>query len=162
MTLGSVRLECQTASFGIYSEEEAMKQLLILSLAVLLAACVSISVKPVDSKVSIQHVCIEDNPKVVVSDFMQALRDGFDRNGISSEIYTGTKSTNCEYQVTYTANKKWALAGFYLSHAEIRIEKDGRYVASATYNSKGLANGSFTTTKEAIDPVMDEMLKKSP
>ncbi|MBU0622367.1 MAG: hypothetical protein KJ795_11000 [Gammaproteobacteria bacterium] len=137
-----------------------MKQLLTLSLAVLLAGCVSISVKPVDSKVSIQHVCIEDNPKVVVSDFMQALRDGFDRNEISSEIYTGTKSTNCEYQVTYTANKKWALAGSYLSHAEIRIEKDGRYVASATYNSKGLANGSFTTTKEAIDPVIDEMLNK--
>lgn len=119
-------------------------------------------VRPVDPSLAIQHVCIQENPKVVVGGYLQVLRDGFDRHGISTEVFSGGRPANCEYMVTYTAFQHWDL-GLYLTHAEIRIEKDGRYLASAQYHLNGNGGLSLTkwqSTKTKMDPVIDSMLKK--
>lgn len=51
----------------------------------------------------------------------------------------------------------------YLSHAELRIEKNGRQIAYAEYHlvgKGGLSLAKWASTKEKISPVIDELLKK--
>jgi hypothetical protein len=137
-------------------------RLLILCIfaEVFLSACAAVvEVKPANPALAIQHVCIQENPNVAVGEVLQALRDGFDRHGISTEVFKDTKPANCEYMVTYLADTRWEWRVF-LSDAQIRIEKDGRYVASASLHYGKWATGKDQSVKEKIDPLIDEMLIK--
>lgn len=130
--------------------------------AIFLAACTSVTVRPVDPTLTMRMVCIQDNPKVQVSDFVQVLRDGFQRHSIATEVYSGPMPQKCEYVLTYTALRSWDFSA-YLSHAELRIEKGGLQIASAEYHLNGKGGLSLTKwagTKEKMDPVIDELLKK--
>ena len=135
---------------------------LVVVLSFVLSACTSVEVRPPDPALAIKHVCIQENPKVIVRDFVPVVRDGLDRHGISTEVYSGTKPANCEYVLTYTALRSWDFAP-YLSHAELRLERDGRQVAYAEYHLVGKGGFSLMKwqgTKAKIDPVIDELLKK--
>jgi hypothetical protein len=49
----------------------------------------------------------------------------------------------------------------YLSHAELRLEHDGRQIGSATYHFKGEGEflvKKFAPVKRIMDPIIDEML----
>ena len=136
-----------------------------LSIAFIIAigilGCTSVKFRPVDPSVKLSHVCIQENQKVRVSDFLQVLRDGFDRYGITTEVFSGNTPSNCEYILTYTALQSWDLSP-YLSHAEMRIQKEGRQIAYAEYHLKGKGGLSLTKwqdTKTKMDPVIDELLK---
>jgi hypothetical protein len=127
-----------------------------------LSACTSVTVRPVDPSLNIKYVCIQENPKVLVGDFIAVLRDGFERNGIVTEVFTGQKSDKCDYILTYTALRSWDF-GPYLSHAELWLERSGKQVAYAEYhlNAKGgLALTKWAGTKTKMDPVIDDLLKK--
>jgi hypothetical protein len=135
---------------------------LVVGLPFLLTACTSVQVRPPDPALAIKHVCIQENPKVLVTDFVPVVRDGFDRHGISTEVFSGTKPADCDYVLTYTALRSWDFAP-YLSHAELRLEKEGRQVAFAEYHLVGKGGFSLMKwqgTKAKIDPVIDELLKK--
>lgn len=134
----------------------------LVPIALALVACTSVSVRPPDPGLVIKHVCIQEIPKVIVTDFVPIIRDGFDRHGISTELYSGPKLSHCEYVLTYTALRSWDFVP-YLSHAELRIEKDGRQVAYAEYHLVGKGGFSlmkWQSTKAKMDPVIDELLKK--
>jgi hypothetical protein len=73
------------------------------TLALTLVACTAVDVKPVNPSLNLSHVCIQDNPKVIVQDFVPVLRDGFERHNISTEVIFGTPPTSCEYVLTYPA-----------------------------------------------------------
>lgn len=133
----------------------------LLAFALLsLSACTSVNVKPVDPTLTILHVCIEENPKVIVGDFVGVLRNGFDRHGISTEVYRGAKPGHCEYTLSYTALQSWDV-GTYLSHAELRLERGRQQVAYAEYHLNGKGGFSLMKwqgTKTKMDPVIDELL----
>lgn len=134
----------------------------IVVAVLMLAGCTSVTVKPVELSVDLKHVCIQENPKVLVSDFVDVIRDGFDRHGISTEVFSGPTPANCEYVLTYTAIRSWDLSP-YLSHAELRLEKGGRRIAYAEYHLKGKGGFSLTKwqgTRTKIDPVIDELLQR--
>lgn len=130
----------------------------------LLSGCTSVRVHPVDPAAQMLHVCIQENPKVAVDDFVPVLRAGFDRHGISTEVFqVGRRPARCEFVMTYTALRSWDM-GAYLSHAELRIEKAGRAVASAQYHLRGKGGFSLTKwagTKSKMDPVIDQLLTGS-
>ena len=85
-----------------------MNKLLFISLTIITASgCTSINVKSLDPSLKISHVCIQENPKVLVTDFVQVVADGFERNGISTEIITNNTPGECEYTLTYTALRSW-------------------------------------------------------
>jgi hypothetical protein len=118
-------------------------------------------VRPVDTSVKASHICIKENPRVWVSDFVRVLRDGFGRHGISTEVFSGTPPARCEYVLSYTALQLWDFAP-YLSHAELRIEKGGRQVAYAEYHLRGkggLSLMKWQGTRAKMDPLIDELLK---
>ena len=134
----------------------------ILFILLTLIGCTSIEVQRPDPSLGIRHVCIQENPKVKVDDFVTVLREDFYRHGISTEVFSGANPVNCEYILTYTALRSWDMAP-YLSHAELRLEKDGRQVGYAEYHLRGKGGFSVTKrqgTKEKMGPVIDELLKK--
>ncbi len=97
-----------------------MKNIIVLSLVLFLSACTSIKVKEVDPSQQVSHVCIKENPRVIVNDFLPVVRKGFERHGITTEVYQGNKPSYCEYNLTYTALKTWDL-GTYMHHAELTL-----------------------------------------
>lgn len=127
----------------------------------LLTSCTSIRVQPIDRALDLKHVCIQENPKVIVPDFLTVLREGFDRHGISTEVFSGAALDRCEYILTYTALQSWDFTT-YLSHAELRLERKGRKVGYAEFHLTGKGGFSLMKwegTRAKIDPVIDELLK---
>ncbi|WP_066458141.1 Sbal_3080 family lipoprotein [Castellaniella caeni] len=125
-----------------------------------LTACTAITVTPVDRAANLRHVCIQLNPKVQVSDFVDVVRSGFDRHGITTEVFSGDVMEHCEYVMTYTARRSWDFVT-YLVDAELWIRQDGRQVAYAQYHLKGkggFALNKWAGTKSKMDPVIDQLL----
>jgi hypothetical protein len=131
----------------------------VVSLVLVLASCTSIQVQSIDRSIDLKHACIQENPKVIVSDFLTVVRDGFDRHGISTEVFSGAAADRCEYILIYTALQSWDFTT-YLSHAELRLERKGRKVAYAEYDLVGgLSPMKWQGTRTKMDPVIDELLK---
>ena len=141
-----------------------MKKLcvLLVLLAVGTVGCTSINVRPIDAGLKPTHVCIQENPKVKVDDFIQVVRDGFDRYGVTTEVFLVNAPETCKYILTYTALRNWDVAP-YMYFAELRIEKDGKEVGYAEYrlvgDKGGLSLMKFQGTKAKLDPVIDELFK---
>ena len=127
-----------------------------------LSGCTSVRVNQLDpQRHFVHHVCIKENPKVIVPDFPQVIERGLQRHGISSEVYTVKKPKYCEYHLTYTAFKHWDFAS-YLHHAEVRLYRGQTEIADAEYHLNG--KGGFSLTKwqsvgTKMDPVMDQLLE---
>lgn len=137
-----------------------MRRIITLLIIVMISACTAITVIPVDASLNARHVCIQDNPRVTISNFVQIVRDGFQRHGISTEVITNQKPARCEFTLTYTARRSWDI-GTYMSIAELVLMKDGREVARANYHLRGkggLSLNKWASTKSKMDPVIDELL----
>ena len=128
--------------------------------ACLASACTSISVRPVASAPPLGLVCIRENPKVLVSDFVPVVRGALSDHGIRSEVFVGDPARHCDVTLTYTALRKWDFAP-YLSHAELRLERDGEQIGYAKYHLRGNGGLSFLKwrgTQAKMGPVLDELL----
>lgn len=127
--------------------------------AALLSGCTATQVTPLQS--ASDHMCIEENPKVQVSDFVPVLQEGFARHGIETQLYAKIPREQCAYVVTYTARRSWDMVP-YLSTAEIVILGPRRQtLAKANYllrGKGGLSLMKWQGTKSKIDPVIDELL----
>jgi len=138
-----------------------MRYLPLTLVPLLAAGCTSVQVRPLDPALHVDHVCIRENPDVIVKDFLPVLREGFKRHGIATDVYSTIGADNCPYVLTYTALQSWDFA-LYLSHAELRLERDGRQVAFAEYHLKGkggLSVAKWQSVKSKMDPVIDLLLK---
>jgi len=136
-----------------------MQCLARILLLALLPGCTSIIVRPIDARPEMSHVCIQENPKVLVSDFLPVLRDGLSRHGITSEVFLNPAPTHCDFILTYTALRTWDFAPL-LAHAEIRIERHGLQVGYGEFHLRG--GGGYSVykwqgTKTKMDPVIDQL-----
>jgi len=102
-----------------YSSVVTNRVVLLASMLVAFG-CTSVRVQPIDATVALRHVCIEENPKVIVTDFLPVVRDGFDRHHVSTQVYTGDAPPGCDVILAYTALRSWDFAP-YLSHAELHL-----------------------------------------
>jgi len=124
-----------------------------------LGGCTSVKVQPVTASNRIEHICIQDNPKVQVGDFVQVMQEGFRKHGITSQLVRETVPAGCYYTSTYTARRTWDMA-MYMTDAQIDIQKDGVQIASANYHLKGkggLSLNKWAGTREKILPVIDQL-----
>lgn len=133
------------------------------ALAVLaLSACTSVQVQKIDAtQHAIEEVCIVRNPQVAVSDMLSVLESGFMRHGIATRVIANAASFKdvCAYTLEYTAKRSWDITPF-LAFAELRLRKDSKAVAMATYrHSGGFALNKWASTETKLQPVMDELLK---
>jgi len=131
-----------------------------LILSVILAGCTSVEVRPVDGSLKMSHVCIEENPKVIVKGFVSTLENVFEDHLITTEIYKSKKPSHCEFTLKYTALRSWDFAP-YLSHAELRLYRGSVRVGYAEYhlNGKGgLSLVKWAGVKSKMTPVIDKLL----
>jgi hypothetical protein len=135
----------------------------LAGLAILCAAlggCTSVNVKPVSADHRIEHICIQDNPRVQVGDFVSVMQEGFQKHGITSHLFRDDAPAKCLYTSTYTARRTWDMA-MYMTDAQIDILRDGRQIAFANYHLKGrggLSLMKWASTREKILPVIDQLL----
>lgn len=137
------------------------KNIFIIVFLLVVVGCTSIRVQPIDRSANLEHVCIRNNPKVIVSDLLFVLRDGFERHGISTEVFSGQPPERCEFILTYTALQSWD-GSTYLSYAELWLERESKKVGSAEYHLIGKGGFSLMKwqgTRAKMDPVIDELLK---
>lgn len=138
------------------------KNIIVSGIAILLTACTSIQVDPIGPNLNVKKICIEENPKVIVGDFLTVVRNRIEYHGIDTDVYQNRIPEGCEYTMIYTALKTWDL-GTYLHHAELRLEHNGRKVGYAEYhlNGKGgLSPTKWQGTKTKMEPVVDQLLGK--
>lgn len=139
--------------------------IIVVSLLIILSGCTQINVRKIDSKkYAIKHVCIKENQKVNINDFINVLEEKFFEYGITSEVYEErTAPTSCKYIVKYTAKQSWDIS-HYIGYAEINIYDDRRKIGGATYKQSGgsasLSLNKWGTTLEKIGPVLDNLLSK--
>lgn len=139
-----------------------MDRYIALSLVLLLTACTSVDVRPVDASYNLLHVCVEKNPKVIVPDFVSTLEDAFLDHGIETNVYNGLMPDNCEYKLTYTALRSWDFST-YLSHAELRLYKGSERIGYAEYHLNGgggLSLMKWASVKSKMTPVVDDLLSQ--
>ena len=130
-----------------------------------ITGCTAVDVKPVDTSHSLDRVCIEDNPKVIVADFVSTVEDVFHAHGITTEIYTADMPDSCKFKLTYTALRSWDLAP-YLSHAELRLFKvrelkNQERIGYAEYHlvgGGGFALNKWASVKSKMTPVVNQLL----
>ncbi len=134
---------------------------LACSIAIItLSACTSISVQPVDPALNVQHVCIQDNPQVIIDGFVEYLQDDFQRHGISTEVIGTQRPRNCEYVLSYTARRSWDITA-YMSTAAISLTRNGRSIANVNWRLKGKGGMSLTKfkgTESKLDDIVDQLL----
>lgn len=140
-----------------------MKSFLLFSLSVffLLSGCTAVTVNPVDSTLDINHVCIKDcSEECFDGRILYLIQDGFQRHGITTEVYNSELPSECEYNVTYNCERARDRAT-YLRYAEIRLYRKNSQIGNVEYHLKGKGGFALTKwedTKSEIDPLIDELL----
>lgn len=129
-------------------------------LAILLSGCTAVDVRPVDSAHNLQHVCIENNPKVIVAGFVDTVENVFHDHLITTEVYHSAAPDHCQYRLTYTALRSWDVTP-YLSHAEVRLFEGQQRIGYAEYHLRGrgvLDPNKWASVKSKMTPVVQELL----
>lgn len=136
-------------------------RLTIVIAAVSCSACTAVNVRSVDqARHRPQHVCIQENSKVIIGDFLDVVRTHVERHGLTTEVYrTDRTPAQCEYTLTYTARQSWDFSP-YLSVALIELRRGSELVSRGDYRLRGkggLSLMKWQGTEAKIGPVIDEM-----
>lgn len=139
----------------------------LLSIALILVSvgatgCTVVKVQPIGADHHISHICIQNNPRVTVGDFVPVMQEGFNNHGVTSQVVSGSGGPGCDYTATYNARRSWDFST-YLSVAQIAIQRDGRQIANANYhlrNKGGLSLTKWASVRSKILPVIDELFAK--
>jgi hypothetical protein len=129
---------------------------------VALSGCTSIQVEPLAVRPT--KICIEQNPKVQVSDFVSVVQRGLKDRGINSEVFAQVPAS-CEYRMTYVAYRSWDFVP-YLSSADLEVwDSEQRRVGAAHYHLRGkggMSMAKWQGTQTKMAPVLDQLLKDMP
>jgi len=137
-----------------------MKTLSMLALSLYLVSCstVTIDAKAISLQENkIKTICIQKNPKVAVSDFLDAVEHELAVRGIDSKIYLGVKPRDCQFSMEYTAFRDWDIKP-YMDRAIIKIRKNNKIIGSATFNQGyGFGFSKFDSTAKKLGPVFERL-----
>jgi hypothetical protein len=145
-----------------------IKRASIVAAMTLIAGCSILTVvEPIPPQTSISEICILENPKVVISDFLPVVQEGISRHGLRSSVYREVPSA-CEYVLQYVAYQRWDFTVF-MSEASIKLYRDKKLVGTISYETPtGIFGGGganpakWKSTKEKLDPLLDELFKYYP
>lgn len=110
------------------------------------------------------EICIEQNPKVQVTDFVAVVQRGLQERGISSQLYPQVPAS-CDYRMTYVAYRSWDFVP-YLSSADLEIwDKNQHRVGAAHYHLRGkggMSMAKWQGTQTKMAPVLTQLLRNMP
>jgi len=129
---------------------------------VLVSGCTTITVLQVNNASEIKHVCIQDGQQICSDGRMLGvIREGFDRHGIATQVYTGNLPSQCEYNLSYMCERSWDFAT-YLKHAEMRLYKGITQIGYVEYDCGVYSLMKWQSTRTKMDPFIDELLSGRP
>ena len=139
-----------------------MKKILVLTALLLLEACASpvTKVEPVPATETISQLCIQENKKVFMDDFLPEVRRQIEERNIKTEIQN--PESQCKYIMTYDAQWSWDwfwTFSVYLSMAEFSVIKDNHQIGMASYTAN-LGPSAIGQTKNKIRPLLIELFRK--
>ena len=121
-----------------------------------LVGCTAVSVQPVAGLDKSATVCIVQNPKVLVRDFISVVERRFAYHGIKTRLVNDL--TDCTYTMDYTAERSWDFKP-YLDYALLNLRHEGVLMGSAEYRNRGgLTFTKYAGTASKLNPVIDELL----
>lgn len=107
----------------------------LLGAVALLPACaIHQIIEPVEHE-TIEDICVVKN-EAVREEFLTALTEAIEKNGISTQVVQESEADSCPYKVTYTANWGWDFT-IYLTYADIRVWQGDRKIGESEYDSSG-------------------------
>lgn len=139
-------------------------KMLMSAIAVVgLVGCTSVKVTPLSKTEAINHICIQQNDAVKVSDLLPVVQQRLNYHHISSVVFANSRPDNCRYIMNYTARRTWDVVP-YLSSADFTINRDGVIIASANFHLRaggGLSLMKWRGTEYKINPVIDRLVGSS-
>jgi hypothetical protein len=78
-----------------------------------------------------EALCVKENPPVWSKEFLPALREQFERRGITTSVYASDVPNGCRHRAEYDANWSWDLT-VYLVYADIRVYEEHHLIGRAT------------------------------
>ena len=144
--------------------QQLQNQAFSVALTSVTGCAIQTAVRPLPPNRDIAEICILENPKVIIADFLPALQEGIQRNGLRSKVYREVPST-CAYVLEYVAFQKWDFKPF-MSQANISLYSGKELVGTASYKlpngifgGGGINPAKWDSTKEKIDPLLDELFR---
>ncbi|WFP50271.1 hypothetical protein PL263_19530 [Methylomonas sp. EFPC3] len=139
-----------------------MKKLSLLVAVLAAQGCASpvIRIEPVPATETISRLCIKENPKTYMEDFLPEVRAQLAEHAIETELLG--QGGDCPYTMSYEAQWSWDwfwTFSVYLSLAEFSVNKDGRQIGMASYNAS-LGPSAVGRTKNKIRPLLIELFRK--
>ena len=128
------------------------------------SACTSVQVNAVAEQQvnAIQQICIVNNPKVLVTDFVPVVQKRLQHHGIVSRVVEGSEASACAYQLHYSAKRSWDFTP-YMSWAELKLYQNELLIANAEYKLVGKGGLSLTkwqSVETKMTPVIDQLFVK--
>ena len=140
------------------------KTILIVAGGLTVSACTSVQVNAVAEQQvnAIQQICIVNNPKVLVTDFVPVVQQRLQHHGIVSRVVEGSEAAACAYQLHYSAKRSWDFTP-YMSWAELKLYQNEVLIANAEYKLVGKGGLSLTkwqSVETKMTPVIDQLFVK--
>lgn len=140
-----------------------MKKLLILGM-LLLSGCASVGdIRSIGIDDSVDHICIQINPKVIVTDFDKILSNILvEDHGYDTEFYLGDRPSSCRYVIAYTAGRRWALVDIPMIYAKLWMYDGKSLLGTGVYGSRRRAlpmGERWKSVREKLSPVVSSLLE---
>ena len=140
------------------------KTVFVVAGGLAVSACTSVQVNAVAEQQvnAIQQICIVNNPKVLVTDFVPVVQQRLQHHGIVSRVVEGSEASACAYQLHYSAKRSWDFTP-YMSWAELKLYQNEVLIANAEYKLVGKGGLSLTkwqSVETKMTPVIDQLFVK--
>ena len=140
------------------------KTVFVVAGGLAVSACTSVQVNAVAEQQvnAIQQICIVNNPKVLVTDFVPVVQQRLQHHGIVSRVVEGSEAAACAYQSYYSAKRSWDFTP-YMSWAELKLYQNEVLIANAEYKLVGKGGLSLTkwqSVETKMTPVIDQLFAK--
>ena len=140
------------------------KTVFVVAGGLAVSACTSVQVNAVAEQQvnAMQQICIVNNPKVLVTDFVPVVQQRLQHHGIVSRVVEGSEAAACAYQLHYSAKRSWDFTP-YMSWAELKLYQNEVLIANAEYKLVGKGGLSLTkwqSVETKMTPVIDQLFVK--
>lgn len=131
--------------------------------------CASVDVQPVAiDREALGLVCVERNPRARIPAVIDAIRDGFRRNRVATEVRYADEVEDCPYVLRYTARREWDLNflyGGYVAEVGMTLHRGNTEVGRARYRDRGgffvPTPTKYQRTTQKLKPVLDRLLAQT-
>ena len=140
------------------------KTVFVVAGGLAVSACTSVQVNAVAEQQvnAMQQICIVNNPKVLVTDFVPVVQQRLQHHGIVSRVVEGSEAAACAYQLHYSAKRSRDFTP-YMSWAELKLYQNEVLIANAEYKLVGKGGLSLTkwqSVETKMTPVIDQLFAK--